>query len=64
MTTISIDAARVKLMLTELRLPGIKAVWASSLSSPTRKAGLRTRQPRQVLTLIDAALALTQIAAQ
>jgi hypothetical protein len=26
--TTSIDAARVELMLTELRLPGIKAVWA------------------------------------
>ena len=28
MTTISIDAARLELMLSELRLPGIKAVWA------------------------------------
>lgn len=32
MTTISIDAARVELMLTELRLPGIKAVWAKIAS--------------------------------
>lgn len=28
MTTISVDAARLELMLSELRLPGIKAVWA------------------------------------
>lgn len=28
MSTISIDAARLELMLSELRLPGIKAVWA------------------------------------
>ena len=28
MITISIDAARLELMLSELRLPGIKAVWA------------------------------------
>ena len=27
-TSTTIDAARVELMLTELRLPGIKAVWA------------------------------------
>ena len=26
-TTISIDAARVELLLTELRLPGVKAIW-------------------------------------
>jgi len=28
MTTITIDAARLELMLSELRLPGIKAIWA------------------------------------
>ena len=37
-TTISIDAARVELMLTELRLPGIKAMWAK-LAEQSDKEG-------------------------
>jgi hypothetical protein len=41
-TSTTIDAARVELMLTELRLPGIKAIWAgrqlaSWLHSPSTR---------------------------
>jgi len=33
------DAARIELLLAELRLPAIKLVWASLAAQPTRKAG-------------------------
>jgi hypothetical protein len=34
-----IDAARIELMLGELRLAGIKLAWAGLARPPTRKAG-------------------------
>ena len=40
--TVKIDAARVELLLSELRLPGIKLIWAAQgRRPPTRKAGLQ-----------------------
>jgi len=41
-TTNTVDAARVELLLSELRLPGIKLRWATLAAQSDRKAG---RQP-------------------
>ena len=34
-----VDAARIELMLSDLRLPAIKSMWAKLAEHPTRKAG-------------------------
>lgn len=39
--TVKIDAARVELLLNELRPPGIKLIWAALAETATRKAGLQ-----------------------
>lgn len=46
-TKTSVDAARVELLLNELRLPGIKVMWPSSPSNSTRKASRRLASWRQ-----------------
>jgi len=38
MSSVSVDAARLELMLTELRLPGIKAMW-TALAAQSDKEG-------------------------
>jgi hypothetical protein len=37
----TIDAARVELLLSELRLPAIKLMWAALAAVRTRRVGLR-----------------------
>jgi hypothetical protein len=40
MNTINpVDAARIELLLADLRLPAIKLMWPSSPDNPTRRAG-------------------------
>ena len=38
-TTNPVDAARIELLLADLRLPAIKSMWAKLAEQSTRKAG-------------------------
>ena len=45
-TTTTVDAARVELLLTELRLPGIKLMWAK-LAEQSDKEGWPAARDRK-----------------